>query len=72
MRLEKNYSVLKIYMLNGYHIEIIDEDRKEYLYTISCISVQKLVLEKLFAFFSRIYYTIMKSIEINVDTLVVF
>jgi len=36
---------------NGYHIEIINEDRKEYLYTISRISVQKLVLEKLFAFF---------------------
>jgi hypothetical protein len=40
--------------------------KKIYLYIISCISSQKLVLGKLFAFFSRIYYMIMKSIEINV------
>jgi hypothetical protein len=40
--------------------------KKEYLYIISCISGQKVVLEKLYAFSSGIYYTIMKSIETNV------
>jgi hypothetical protein len=51
---------------NGYYIEIIDEDRKEYLYIISCISGQELILEKLHAFFSEIYDMIMKFIETNV------
>jgi hypothetical protein len=40
--------------------------KKEYLYIISRISAQKYVLEKLLAFSSIIYYTIMKSIETNV------
>ena len=49
-----------------YHIEAIDEDSKEYLYITACISVQKLVLEKLFTFSFETYYTIMKSIESNI------
>jgi len=51
---------------HGYHIETIDEDKKEYLYIISCMSGQKLVLEKLHVFFFEIYYTIMKSIVTNI------
>jgi len=50
----------------GYHIETIDEDKKEYLYLISCISGQKLVLEKLHDFSFGNYYTITKSIKTNV------
>jgi hypothetical protein len=51
---------------NGYHIETIDEDKKEYLYIISCSSGQELILKKLHALSFEIYYTIMKSIETNV------
>jgi hypothetical protein len=40
--------------------------KREYLYIISRIWGQKYVLEKLLAFSSGIYYTIMKSIETNV------
>jgi hypothetical protein len=62
----KNLPNFKYIHANGYYIEIIDE-KKEYLYIISCISGQKLVLEKLHAFSFGIYnYTIMKSIKTNV------
>jgi hypothetical protein len=62
----KNLPNFKYIHANGYYIEIIDE-KKEYLYIISCISCQKLVLEILHAFSFGIYnYTIMKSIKTNV------
>ena len=62
----RNLLSFKNIRVNGYHIETTDEDRKEYLHIIACISGQKLVLEKLSVFSSRIYYTIMISIESNV------
>jgi len=62
----RNLLSFKDIRANGYHIETTDEDRKEYLYITARISGQKLVLEKLPAFSSGIYYTIMKSIESNV------
>ena len=63
---KRNLFSFKDICVNGYHIEITDEERKEYLYITARISGQKLVLEKLPAFSSGIYYTIMKSIESNV------
>ena len=62
----RNLLSFKDICVNGYHIEITDEERKEYLYITARISGQKLVLEKLFVFSSGIYYTIMKSIESNI------
>jgi hypothetical protein len=62
----RNSLSFKDIQANGYHIETIDEDIKEYIYIISCISAKKLVLGKLHAFSSRICYTIMKFIKTNV------
>ena len=55
----RNLLSFKDISANGYHIEIIDEDRKKYIYITERISGQKLVLEKLLTFSSRIYYKIM-------------
>ena len=41
----------------------MNEDNVEYLYITSIISGQKLIMEKLSAFLSRLYHTIIKSIE---------
>jgi hypothetical protein len=54
---------------NGYHIETNNEGSKEYLYITSMISNQKLVLEKLPIFSSWLYYTTMRTIEANINTL---
>ena len=62
----RNLLSFKDVCAHGYHTETIDEDKKKYLYIISCISGQKLVLKKLHVFFFGIYYTIMKSIETNI------
>jgi hypothetical protein len=51
---------------NGYHIETNNEGNEEYLYITSMILGQKLVLEKLSIFSSRLYYTTMRTIEANV------
>ena len=51
---------------NGYHIEINNEVSEEYLNITSMISGQKLVLEKLHIFSSKLYYTTIKTIEENV------
>ena len=48
---------------NGYHIETMNEDNIEYLYITSIISDQKLIMEKLPAFFYGLYHTTIKSIE---------
>ena len=48
---------------NGYHIETMNEDNVEYLYITSIISGQKLIMEKLSAFSSRLYHTTIKPIE---------
>ena len=51
---------------NGYHIKTNNEGNEEYLYITSMILGQKLVLEKLPIFFSGLYYTTMRTIEVNV------
>ena len=48
---------------NGYHIETMNEENVEYLYITSIISGQKLIMEKLPAFSSRLYHTTIKPIE---------
>ena len=48
---------------NGYHIETVNKDNVEYLYITSIISGQKLIMEKLLAFSSRLYHTTIKPIE---------
>ena len=48
---------------NGYRIETRNKGQEEYLLIISTNSSQKLVLEKLPAFSSRLYYTTIKMIE---------
>ena len=52
---------------NGYHIETMNEDNVEYFYITSIISGQKLIMEKLPAFFSRLYHTTIKPIESYAD-----
>jgi hypothetical protein len=52
--------------LNDYHVETTNEDSDEYLYITSIISGQKLILEKLFALSSGMYYTIIRTIESHV------
>ena len=51
---------------NGCHIETINEDDKEHLLITKIISSQKLVLEKLSALSSGLYYTKMRTIESHV------
>ena len=51
---------------NGYHIETMNEGNKECLYITSIISGKKIVVEKLSAFSSGLYHTIIKSIESNI------
>ena len=48
---------------NGYHIETMNEDNVEYIYITSIKFGQKLIMEKLSAFSSRLYHTTIKSIE---------
>ncbi|KAG2724097.1 hypothetical protein I3760_01G002100, partial [Carya illinoinensis] len=51
---------------NGCHIETINEDNTEHLLITKIISSQKLVLEKLSALSSGLYYTKMRTIESHV------
>ena len=48
---------------NGYHIETMNEGSKECLYITSIVYDKKLIMEKISAFFSGLYYTNIKSIE---------
>ena len=48
---------------NGYHIKTMNEDNVKYLYITSIISSQKLIIEKLLAFSSRLYHSTIKPIE---------
>jgi hypothetical protein len=59
----RNLISFKNICLNGFHIETTNEDNKNYLYITSIISDQKLILEKLHTFSSRLYYTIIRTIE---------
>jgi hypothetical protein len=49
--------------LNGFHVETTNEGSEEYLYITSIILGQKLILEKLPVFSSRLYYTTIRIIE---------
>jgi hypothetical protein len=62
----RNLLSLKDIRHNGYHIETNNKGSEEYLYITSMVSGQKLILEKLPIFSSRLYYTTMKTIETNV------
>jgi hypothetical protein len=62
----RNLINFKDICLNGYHVETTNEGSDEYLYITSIILGQKLILEKLSAFSSRLYYTIMRTIESHV------
>ena len=48
---------------NGYHIETMNEDNVKYLYITSIIFGQKLIMEKLRTFSSRLNHTTIKPIE---------
>ena len=48
---------------NRYHIETMNKDNVEYIYSTSIISGQKLIMEKLPTFSSGLYHTTIKSIE---------
>jgi len=52
--------------LNGYYVKTTNKGSDEYLYIISIISGQKLILEKLFAVSSGMYYTTIRTIESHV------
>ena len=62
----KNLLSFKNIHYNGYHIETNNEGSEEFLYISSKVSSQKLILEKLHIFSSRLYYTIMRIVETNV------
>ena len=50
---------------NGYHIETTYDNNKEYLCITHIVSSQKLLVEKLPAFSSGLYYTTITTIELN-------
>ena len=50
---------------NGYHIETTYNNNKEYLCITHIVSSQNLVVEKLSAFSSGVYYTTITTIELN-------
>jgi hypothetical protein len=62
----RNLISFKDIRLNGYHVETTNEGSDEYLYITSIISGQKLIMEKLYAFSSGLYYTTIKTIESHV------
>jgi hypothetical protein len=59
----RNLISFKDIRLNGFHVETTNEGSEEYLYITSIISGQKLILEKLPAFSSGLYYTTIRIIE---------
>jgi hypothetical protein len=62
----RNLIIFKDIRLNGYHVETTNEGNNEYFYITSIISSQKLILEKLSAFFFELYYTTIRTIESHV------
>ncbi|CAH9135261.1 unnamed protein product, partial [Cuscuta epithymum] len=52
--------------LNGFHIETMSENQKEYLCLATNRSGNKYISEKMPAYFSGLYYTYISPIEINV------
>ena len=65
-KLSRNLLSFKDIRYNGYHIETNNEGSEEFLYITSIVLGQKLILEKLPIFSSRLYYTTMRIIETNV------
>ena len=66
VRCIKNMLSFKDLRHNGYHIKTTYDNNKEYLCITHIISSQKLVVEKLPAFFfSELYYTTIITIELN-------
>jgi hypothetical protein len=62
----RNLINFKDIRLNSFHVETTNEGMDEYLYIISIISCQKLLLKKLSAFSSRLYYTTIITTESHV------
>jgi hypothetical protein len=62
----RNLISFKDIRLNGYHLKTTNEGSDEYLYITSIISGQKLILEKLHAFSSGLYYITIRTIESHV------
>ena len=65
VRSKINLLSFKYMRRNGYHIETIYDNNKEYLCITRIVSRQKLVMEKLSTFSSGLYYTIITTIELN-------
>jgi hypothetical protein len=61
----RNILSLKNIQLNGYRIEIVNDNGIEYLYIISNISIEKQMLKKLHALSSGLYYTSTGTIKVN-------
>jgi hypothetical protein len=66
LNLEENLISFKDIRLNGYHVETTNEDSDKYLYITSIILGHELILEKLLAFSSGLYYTTIRTIESHV------
>jgi len=62
----RNLISFKDIRLNSYHVETTNESSDKYIYITLIISGQKLILEKLLAFFSGLYYTTIRTIESHV------
>jgi hypothetical protein len=61
----RNILSLKNIRLNGYRIEIANDNGIEYLYIVSNISTEKQILKKLHALSSGLYYTSTSTIKVN-------
>jgi len=66
LNLEENLISFKDIRLNGYHVETTNEGSDKYLYITSIILGHELILEKLSAFSSGLYYTTIRTIESHV------
>ena len=62
----KNLLSFKEIRYNGYHIETNNEGSEEFLCIISIVSGQNLILDILHIFSYGLYYTTMRTTEINV------
>ena len=58
----RNFLSFKDIHKNGYHIETMNECNTKYLYITSIVYNKKLIVEKLSAFSSGLYHTIIKSV----------
>jgi hypothetical protein len=63
---KENLISFKYILLNVYHVETTNEDSDKYLYITSIILGHELILEKLLAFSSGLYYTTIRTIESHV------